>query len=152
MNILIYIFIFLTSFYSSSASAQNEFNYLDKPVLKVLEACQRYYAKGLSPDDSLRTVANYHSVFAMKDDGTFVLNNNANLIGQRFWNATNVENKYFVQDIIKIAKKLDPGKIGSYEYLWRNMGDKPRNKIVRFVYFKPWNLVIIKGEYIELLK
>jgi len=56
----------------------------------------------------------------------------------------------YIQAMIMDAVKLDNGDIGTIRYPWINqeLGEKrPRQKITKYTYFKPWDWIIAAGTY-----
>jgi len=58
----------------------------------------------------------------------------------------------YIQTMISDALRLRPGEVGTIRYPWVNpeLGEtKPRVKINRYIYFKPWDWIIAAGSYEE---
>ncbi len=58
----------------------------------------------------------------------------------------------YIRAMIHDALKLPPGEIGTIRYPWINpeLGEtKPRQKILKYIYFKPWDWIITAGTYEE---
>lgn len=56
----------------------------------------------------------------------------------------------FIRSMINDAVTLKPGDIGTIRYPWINpeLGEKrPRQKIIKYAYFKPWDWIIAAGTY-----
>ena len=56
----------------------------------------------------------------------------------------------YISALIAKAVKLKDGEVGTTRYTWLNpeLGEKrPRQKIVKFAYFKPWDWIITAGSY-----
>ncbi|MGD9161270.1 MAG: PAS domain S-box protein [Desulfobacteraceae bacterium] len=56
----------------------------------------------------------------------------------------------FIRSMIDDAVTLKPGSIGTIRYPWINpeLGEKnPRQKIIKYAYFKPWDWIIAAGTY-----
>jgi len=56
----------------------------------------------------------------------------------------------YIRDMIKNALALPEGEIGTIRYPWVNpeLGEKkPRWKMLKYIYFKPWDWVIAAGTY-----
>ena len=54
--------------------------------------------------------------------------------------------------MIKEALVLGDGQVGTIRYPWMNpeLGEtKPRQKLTKFIYFKPWDWIISAGAYEE---
>jgi len=62
------------------------------------------------------------------------------------------DGRYFIREIIERALAAPPGTVQYSIYPWRNelLGDtRPRNKVVAFRYFEPWDWIIAAGTYLE---
>ncbi len=58
----------------------------------------------------------------------------------------------YIRDMITDALKLQEGKVGEKSYAWVNpeLGEKrPRQKIATYIYFRPWDWIIVAGTYEE---
>jgi PAS domain S-box-containing protein len=56
----------------------------------------------------------------------------------------------YIRAMIKEALILGDGKVGTIRYPWMNpeLGEtKPRQKLTKYIYFKPWNWIIAAGAY-----
>jgi len=56
----------------------------------------------------------------------------------------------YIQAMIKDAVALGNGEVGTIRYPWMNpeLGDeRPRQKITKYTYFKPWDWIIVAGTY-----
>lgn len=56
----------------------------------------------------------------------------------------------YIRAMIKDALALENGQVGTIRYPWMNpeLGDKkPRQKINKYIYFRPWNWIIVAGTY-----
>jgi PAS domain S-box-containing protein len=56
----------------------------------------------------------------------------------------------YIRAMIKNALALGEGKVGTIRYPWVNpeLGEKkPRQKIVKYIYFRPWDWIIAAGSY-----
>ena len=82
--------------------------------------------------------------------GHYVISDNGTRDGEDIWGAKDSDGTYFIQAICNLAAGLQPGEIGEYQYPWQNPGDpEPRMKVVRLMYFEPWDWVIGPGSYID---
>lgn len=58
----------------------------------------------------------------------------------------------YIRAMINKARLLSPGEVGTIRYPWINpeLGEKkPRQKINKYIYFKPWDWIIAAGTYKE---
>lgn len=72
--------------------------------------------------------------------------------GDNVYAAQDENGRYFIQQMIKTAKAAQPGEMHFITYPWRNpvLGDsQPREKIVAFTYFEPWDWIIAAGTYMD---
>ncbi|NJD91541.1 MAG: HAMP domain-containing protein [Geobacter sp.] len=78
-------------------------------------------------------------IFCMDTKGTFTLHPTAE--GKNFFDAKDEDGRLFI-------KEMCEKKNGWIRYSWRNKGEpQPRMKIVRYVYFEPWNWIVGVGSY-----
>jgi len=91
-------------------------------------------------------------VFVLNGNGTskgnYVISKDGKRDGENIWDAKDEKGNLFVQDICTKALALAPGQIGEQHYPWKNSGDvAARSKIVRIMYFQPWDWIIGVGCY-----
>ena len=58
----------------------------------------------------------------------------------------------YIRAMIKDALTLQEGEVGTIRYPWVNpeLGEKrPRQKIAKYIYFRPWDWIIVAGTYEE---
>ena len=80
-------------------------------------------------------------IFCMDRKGTFTLHPTAE--GKNFIDAKDEDGRLFI-------KEMCEKKSGWIRYSWRNKGEpQPRMKIVRYVYFEPWDWIVGVGSYEE---
>ncbi|HEU0265805.1 MAG TPA: cache domain-containing protein [Geobacterales bacterium] len=78
-------------------------------------------------------------IFCMDSHGTFMVHPDAE--GKNFFNIRDDEGHPFIQEMCE-------KKEGWIRYPWRNQGEKEaRMKIVRYVYFPPWDWIVAVGSY-----
>ena len=53
----------------------------------------------------------------------------------------------FIQAICERAVKLGPDEVGTIRYPWHVGDEEPRQKILKFRYFEPWDWIIAAGSY-----
>jgi len=89
-------------------------------------------------------------VYVLDSKGSYIISKDGKRDGESIWNAKDADGKLLIQEICSIATKLGSGEIGGTTYPWSNAGDaSSRDKIVRLIYFKPWDWVIGVGSYEE---
>lgn len=72
--------------------------------------------------------------------------------GENIYDAQDENGRYFIQEMIQRALAAEPGEVLYILYPWRNesLGDKrPREKIVAYTYFAPWDWILAAGSYLE---
>lgn len=88
----------------------------------------------------------------------YIINSKGDLIihpakeGENVINSTDPSGFGYIRTMINDALMLAPGKIGTIRYPWINpeLGEtKPRQKIHKYIYFKPWDWIITAGTYEE---
>jgi methyl-accepting chemotaxis protein len=80
--------------------------------------------------------------------GHYVISARGKRDGEDIWNAKDADGRLFIQDICRQAAELAPGEVGHARYPWKNKDDAvARDKIVRLMYFEPWDWVIGAGAY-----
>ncbi len=78
-------------------------------------------------------------IFCMDLQGTLTIHPDAE--GQNVADSQDSEGRHFIREMIQ-------KKNGLIRYPWKNLGDtKPRMKIVRYRYYKPWNWIIAVGSH-----
>jgi methyl-accepting chemotaxis protein len=89
-------------------------------------------------------------VYVLDSKGHYVISQNGKRDGEDIFNAKDADGNLFIQEICKKALALGPGEITEQRYPWKNAGDAAaREKIVRIMYFEPWDWIIGVGSYIE---
>ena len=87
-------------------------------------------------------------VFVLDSKGNYVISKDGKRDGENLWAAKDANGNHMIQDICSIASGLNHGEIGDIIYPWSNAGDsESRDKVVRLVYFKPWDWIIGVGSY-----
>ena len=74
--------------------------------------------------------------------------------GENILHSRDSSGRHFIQEMVEKAVQLAPGSTGYILYPWRNslLGDTyPRQKIVAYRYFEPWDWIIAVGSYIDEL-
>jgi PAS domain S-box-containing protein len=70
--------------------------------------------------------------------------------GENILNSTDSSGFHYIRAMIDSAVHLPPGEVGTIRYPWINpeLGEKkPREKINKYIYFKPWDWIIVAGTY-----
>ena len=82
--------------------------------------------------------------------GEYVISKDGERDGENIWSATDDNGVPFIQEICRKAVNLGPGEIAEQQYPWRNEGDATaRMKVVRIMYYEPWDWVIGVGSYMD---
>ena len=85
-------------------------------------------------------------VFVIDSKAKYIVSKDGKQDGEVIWDAKDSNGNYFVQDIVKTALALEPGRIGELRYPWSNPGDqRPRMKLSLLAYYKPLDWVIGAG-------
>jgi len=72
--------------------------------------------------------------------------------GENVYDEKDEDGRLFIRAMCKAAKKSVPGEVLTIIYPWRNpeLGDvRPRQKMVAYRYFEPWDWIIAAGGYLE---
>lgn len=143
---------------------KNIANSLEKKALEFNENLQRFYLKNkniLSEEELKKALINYINIYRYSEGtGYFVLTDlEGNIISHpiltKFNNKKNQNQRtpkgtFIIQSLIKQAK--DTGK-GILNYEWPNPKSlKNEKKIAYSFIFKPYNWMIMTGEYYDVLK
>ncbi len=96
------------------------------------------------------TIGQTGYIYIVDSKGTYVVSKDRQRDGENIWEARDAEGHPIIQEICAKATTLGPGEIGEQRYPWQNAGEEmPREKIVRLMYFEPWDWVIGAGAYVE---
>lgn len=89
-------------------------------------------------------------VYVVDSSGNYIISDNGKRDGENIWQAKDSNGDLFIQEICKKALALRTGEIAEQWYPWKNTGDSvARTKVVRIMYFEPWDWVIGVGSYID---
>jgi signal transduction histidine kinase len=89
-------------------------------------------------------------VYVLDSTGRYVISKDGKRDGENIWEAKDADGTLFIQEICKKALALKTGEVGEQRYPWKNEGDPvAREKVVRIVYFGPWDWVIGVGSYVS---
>jgi two-component system, sporulation sensor kinase A len=72
--------------------------------------------------------------------------------GENILDSTDSAGFKYIRAMIKEAQVLGDGQVGTIRYPWMNpeLGEtNPRQKLTKFIYFKPWDWIISAGAYEE---
>jgi two-component system NtrC family sensor kinase len=72
--------------------------------------------------------------------------------GENVYNETDEDGRHFIRAMCKAATKISAGKLLTIVYPWRNaeLGDSaPRQKMVVYRYYEPWDWIIATGGYLD---
>lgn len=88
-----------------------------------------------------------------EDRGRYIISQRGERDGEDIWENKDSDERYVIKTIIDKATALLPGMLATEIYRWQNIGEpKPRWKVVRLAYYKPWDWVIGTGAYLDELK
>ena len=87
-------------------------------------------------------------VWILNSKGTYIISKDGLRDGEDIWGAKDSEGNLFVQEMVRKALALSPGKSDEHRYPWVNIGEtEARMKFAKLKYFKPWDWVIGVGLY-----
>ncbi|MFN8458011.1 MAG: bacteriohemerythrin [Anaerolineae bacterium] len=83
-----------------------------------------------------------------EDRGHYIISKDGKRDGENIWETQDAEGHFIIQEIVQKAVALQPSEFATVRYLWQNQGEaQPRWKVVRLIYYKPWDWVIGVGTY-----
>jgi methyl-accepting chemotaxis protein len=89
-------------------------------------------------------------VYVLDSKGNYVISKDGKRDGECIWEAKDAGGALFIQEICKKAVVLKGSQIAEQRYPWKNEGDvAAREKIVRLMYFEPWDWIIGVGSYAD---
>ena len=87
-------------------------------------------------------------IFIVDGKGKCVVSEDGKQDGESLWDVKDAEGTPFIQRICTKIPQLQRGEITECRYWWRNAGDlNAQPKIVRALYFEPWDWIICAGSY-----
>ena len=89
-------------------------------------------------------------LYAMRSNGDLVAH--LSIEGQNVFDEQDETGHYFIREMCSSAKDSSPGEVLNIIYPWKNpaLGDVvPREKMVAYRYFEPWDWIIATGGYLE---
>ncbi len=88
--------------------------------------------------------------YVLDSKGSYIISKNSKRDGENFWDAKDAKGTYFIRSLCLKANTLKPDEVGEEKYFWKNQEDsEPREKIVKLMYFAPWDWVIGVGAYTD---
>lgn len=82
--------------------------------------------------------------------GRYVVSQEGKRDGEDLWDLKDAQGNLFIREMVETALKLGPGELGEARYQWQAPGEaQAKTKLVRLVYFAPWDWVIGVGSYEE---
>jgi two-component system NtrC family sensor kinase len=71
--------------------------------------------------------------------------------GENIFNERDEDGHYFIRSMCQAAKLAAPGQVLTILYPWRNpeLDVEPRQKMVAYRYFAPWDWIIAAGGYLD---
>lgn len=72
--------------------------------------------------------------------------------GENVYNETDEDGRHFIRSMCKAATRVSPDNLLTIVYPWRNaeLGDiTPRQKMVVYRYYEPWDWIIATGGYLD---
>ncbi|MBN1972269.1 MAG: methyl-accepting chemotaxis protein [Sedimentisphaerales bacterium] len=89
-------------------------------------------------------------VYVLDSAGHYVISKGGTRDGEDISQMKDANGNLFIQEICKKALVLGKGEIGEQRYPWKNEGDaSAREKVVRIMYFEPWDWIIGVGSYVD---
>ena len=88
-------------------------------------------------------------VYIIDSEGNYVISAKGKRDGENIMNAQDADGNHFIKELCSIAANSN-GEIFQQKYKWKNPEDPiARMKIVRGMYFQPWDWIIGVGSYEE---
>jgi len=89
-------------------------------------------------------------VYVLDSKGNYIISAGGKRDGECIWEAKDADGTLFIQEICKKATALKEGQIAEQRYPWKNEADSvAREKVVRLMYFEPWDWIIGVGSYMD---
>ncbi len=82
-------------------------------------------------------------VSVIDGSGKFIISKNGEQDGQTALDSLDANGKSYIQDIINTAKGFDQREVGGQNFMLKNKDGSPMVVDSKFVYFKPWDWIII---------
>jgi methyl-accepting chemotaxis protein len=85
-------------------------------------------------------------VWVLDSKGAYVVSKKGKRDGEDISALQDEKGNFFIQEMVKKALALKPGEIGEHFYPWLDPGEgQTRIKVARFMYFAPWDWIIVVG-------
>jgi methyl-accepting chemotaxis protein len=85
-----------------------------------------------------------------KEKGKYIISFNGKRDGENILESIDTRGNFFIREIIEDSMKLDKGNVGFKSYYWKNASDKKtRLKTGAYIYFEPWDWVIMPTIYAD---
>jgi len=82
--------------------------------------------------------------------GKYIISKDGARNGENIIDVKDASGKPFMKEMIDDALKLKPGEYGFMDYYWRNAPDEPqRLKRACYIYFKPWDWILMTTMYAD---
>jgi len=79
--------------------------------------------------------------------GRYIISHNGERDGESIYTVEDATGRRFIEDMVRDSTAA-PGEVGMTYYEWQNAGyAEPRTKIVKYLYFEPWDWIIGVGSY-----
>jgi len=82
-------------------------------------------------------------VTVIDSSGKFIISKNGKTDGQTVLEASDANEKAYIKEIVNIAKQLNPREGGKQNFTLKNEDNSLMAVDAKFVYFKPWDWIII---------
>jgi PAS domain S-box-containing protein len=97
-------------------------------------------------------VGNSGYVWVLDSSGRYIISRNGKRDGEDVSNSKDINGNLFIQEICRMATSLKEREIAEYTYCWKNPDDpRPRIRVARIMYYKPWDWVIGVGLFTDEL-
>lgn len=82
--------------------------------------------------------------------GKYVISKKGQRDGENIISYQSKNGEYPIKELIRAAHQLSLGSIGEKRYFWNTPGeDGEREKVTRFMYFKPWDWIIVASAHAD---
>ena len=135
-------------------ASEEDLNHL---VRNIYSMCRVYAEIHHTKEQSIYSLKNeINGIRVGKTGYIYIIDIKGNLIihpvkeGSNILDAKDSSGFAYIRTMIDTALKLPPGEVGTIRYPWINpeLGEtKPRQKISKFIFFKPWGWIIAAGTY-----
>ncbi|MBT8342986.1 MAG: Cache 3/Cache 2 fusion domain-containing protein, partial [Desulfatitalea sp.] len=89
-------------------------------------------------------------VLVLDHNGKLLISKKNQPYGANYLTVLDAKGRALGKDILDMGLKLGPDEFGeSIRFVQNADGSEPREKLLRFVYFKPWHCVLSAGTYID---